>query len=234
MPIARENGFLHSHDSGLGTRLGIESDKLKECIEYAKCIGIRGVFGAPSFGFLESDLDFLAELPWIEDVWLWDINLKDIEGLYELEDLRYLGVEPKRPPIDFGHFAKLQTAVLTLQKDDRGLEKLTGLETLHLWHFRSKANTFASLHLPDSLKELQINWANPESLETLQRLTNLKSLEIHRCRNLKTIGNLASKYPALERLIIEACGNLAIDEAAEAIKACPNLAHAFVQNAKLV
>jgi hypothetical protein len=234
MPIARENGFLLSHDAGLGTRIGIESSKLNECVEYARHMGIHGMFGAPCFGFHESDLDFLAELPWMEDVWLWDINLRDINGLYQLEGLRYLGVEPKRPPIDFSRFTHLHTAVFTPQKKDCGLEELRGLEILHIWHFRSKENTFASLRLPNSLKELQLNWASPESLETLQALEHLKSLEIHRCRNLKSIGNLAGKYPALEHLVIETCGKLAVGEAAEAIRAFPNLAHAFVQNTKLV
>lgn len=121
MPIARENGFLRSHDSSIGTRIDIEPGKLRECIEYAKNTGIRGVFGTPCFGFHESNLDFLAEMPWVEDVWFWDIDLKDISGLYQIKDLRYLGVEPKRPPIDFSHLERLQTVVVTPQKRITGL-----------------------------------------------------------------------------------------------------------------
>jgi hypothetical protein len=233
MPIARENGFLQSHDSGLGTRLGIESDKLMECISYAKSENIRGVFGTPSFGFHESNLDFLSEMPWIEDIWLWDVDLKCIDGIYQLKNLRFLGVEPKRPPLDFSRIQNLQTAVVTPQKKDSGLEDLAHLETLHVWHFRPKEKSFCSLRLPKSLKELQINWANPESLESLQPLDNLKILELHRCNNVRSVGDLASKYPALERIVIDACGKVAASEAAEAIKLLPNLAHAYVQNTKL-
>lgn len=233
MPIVRESGFLQSHDSGLGTRLGIESSKLRDCIEYAKSMDIRGVFGAPCFGFHESNLDFLAEMPWVEDVWFWDINLKDIGGLYQLKGLRYLGVESKRPPIDFSRLKRLQAVVVTPQNKDHGLERLAGLETLHVWHFRPKEKTFSTLQLPSSLKELQINWASPESLEELQALEHLKTLELHRCRNLKTIGSLARKYPLLERLIIDSCGKVEVGEVAEAIKPLANLAHAYVQRTKL-
>lgn len=84
MPIALENGFYQSHDLGLGSRVGIESNRLSECIEYIKNHNITGAFGTPSFGFEGADLNFLKELPWIEDIWFWDVNLKNIDGLYTL------------------------------------------------------------------------------------------------------------------------------------------------------
>lgn len=234
MPIAQEDGFFQWHDSRHGPRLGIESSRLNECIERVKSKRIMGVFGSPSFGFDNSDLDFLSEIPWIEDVWLWDANLKSIDGLYALQNLKYLGVEPKRPPIDFSRLARLREVVIEPKTKDCGLGVLKELERLHIWHFRPKNNSFSSIDFPESLTELQINWASPESLESLPALPLLRRLEIHRCRNLQRLGDLSTKFPGLEHLVIDACGQVPISEGERVIQDLRNLTHAYVQNIKLV
>jgi hypothetical protein len=234
MPIAQEDGFFQSHDSRLGSRLGIESSRLNECIERVQNNRIMGVFGSPSFGFDNSDLGFLSEIPWVENVWFWDVNLKNIDGLYALQNLRYFGVHPKRPPIDFSRLAKLREAVIEPKTKDCGIGALKDLERLHIWHFRPKNNSFSSIDFPESLTELQINWASPESLESLPSLPLLRRLEIHRCRNLQLLGDLNTKFPSLEHLVIDACGRVPRSEGERVIQDLPNLSHAYIQNIKLV
>lgn len=234
MPIAREDDFFQSHDSGHGSRLGIESNRLQKCIERIQSNRIMGIFGSPCFGFNGFDLDFLLDIPWVEDVWFWDVNLKNIDGLYALKNLRYFGVHPKRPPIDFSHFPRLRELVIEPKTKDCGIGSLTELERLHIWHFRPKENNFSSFDFPESLIELQINWASPESLESLPTLPLLRRLEIHRCRNLHLLGDLRAKYPSLEHLVIDACGQVPRTEGERVIEDFPNLTHAYIQNIKLV
>ena len=193
-----------------------------------------GVFGSPSFGFDNSDLDFLSEIPWVEDVWFWDVNLKSIDGLYALQNLRCFGVHPKRPPIDFSHLVRLREAVIEPKTKDCGTGMLKELERLHIWHFRPKSNSFSSFDFPESLTELQINWAGLESLESLPALPCLQRLEIHRCRNLQRLGDLGKKYPCLEHLVVDACGRVPRSEGDRVIQNLPNLTHAYIQNVKLV
>jgi hypothetical protein len=234
MPIALENGFYQSHDLGRGTRVGIETVRLNACLDFIKTHGVSGLFGAPSFGFQGADLDFLTEISWIEDVWFWDINLKRIDGLYALENLKCFGVHPKRPAIDFSCFEKLQSMVIELRPKDCGIGALKELQVLHLWHFRPEDRSFSSLGLSESITELQINWANPDSLETLPDLPQLKRLEVHRCRNLRSLGNLGQKFPNLEYLIVEGCGQVACSDGEGLVRNLPKLVHANVQNTKLV
>ena len=234
MPIGREDGFFQSHDSGLGSRLGIESSRLIECVAQIGQNRIKGVFGAPSFGFNGVDLDFLTDVPWVEDLWFWDINLKNIDGLYALRDLRYFGVHPKRPPIDFSCFPRLWSAVVEPRTYDRGIGELNELERLHLWHFRPRDGSYSSFDFPGSLKELHINWASPASLESLPALPQLRRLEVHRCRNLRFLGDLGAKFPNLTHLVITACGEVANGEGERVVRELPRLAHAYVQNTKLV
>jgi len=234
MPIALEDGFLQTHDLAHVSCLGIETARLGACIERIKAKKIKGVFGSPSFGFEGSDLDFLSELPWIEAVWFWDVQLKSIEGLHALENLRHFGVHPKRPAIDFSRFPKLRKMVIEPKGKDSGIETLKELELLHIWHYRPKDKTFSALALPEALTELQINWANPMSLESLPAHACLRRLEIHQCRNLSDLGNLGEKYPHLEHLVIGACGRVSLSEGERVVRDLPKLSHAHVQSAKLL
>jgi hypothetical protein len=234
MPIAREHGFLQTHDLAHVSCVGIESDRLDVCIKKIKADRIKGVFGTPSFGFKGSDLNFLQEMPWVEAVWFWDINLKNIDGLYSLDNLQHFGVHPKRPPIDFSGFKRLRSVIVELKSKDRGFEDLGEVELLHIWHFRPKEKSFSSLVLPRALKELQINWANPSSLESLPAHADLKRLEVHRCRSLERLGELATKYPKLDHLVIGACGRLPLREGERVVRSLPTLTHAYFNNTKLV
>lgn len=232
MPISRDRGFLRWPDAPHCASLGIESDRLRECLEQIKDSGLKGVFGSPCFGFAGQDLDFLKEIPFIESVWFWDVALNNIEGLYALADLRHFGIHPRRPAIQFNRFRQLQTAVVELRSKDSGLAQLQSLQTLHLWRYKEK--DLASLSLPDSLVELKLNWASMTSLDQLQALPNLRRLEIHRCRNLESLGVLCERYPNLEQLVIAACGRMSADEGSRSIRGLKKLRHAFVQSSVLV
>lgn len=234
MPIAIENGFYQTHDLAHVSCLGIETGRLQDCVAKVKIERIKGVFGAASFGFTGSTLDFLAELPWLEAVWFWDMNLQSIEGLYALKNLQHFGVHPKRPPLDFSRFPRLRHVVIEPRAKDTGLEKLKELQLLHIWHFRSKDNTFAALDFPETLEELQVNWANPDSLESLPAITNLRRLEVHRCRNLAHLGDLGRKFPNLEHLVVDGCGRLQSAEGERVVRDLPKICHAYIQGHKLV
>lgn len=231
LPIERDKGFLFSGDTLSVPCLGIESDKLSACITRIREAGLKGVFGSPAFGFTGHDLDFLYELPGLEQVWFWDIKLKNIDGLYALPDLRHFGIHPKRPAIQFDRFARLETAVIELQARDSGLDQLKELQKLHLW--RCKDDSLASLRLPDSLVELQLNWASMSTLDRLPALPHLHRLEISRCRNLEDLGRLSDKFPNLEYLVVEACGRMTAEAGTRSIEGLTKMKHVFVQTAVL-
>ena len=220
MPIEREGEFLWTHDLGVGSSLGIESTRLEACVAEAAARRAAGVFGHPSFGFAQQDLDFLARLPWLVKVWFWDVALRSVDGLYALRELRYFGVHPKRPPVDFSRFPALEHVVWVHEPRDRGLAEAASVRQLALWHFKPRSKHFEGLELPPQLESLEINWANPSTLAGLCELPRLRSLEIHRCRNLGSLEELPRIAPNLERLIITTSGRLT-DHAA--VAALPRL-----------
>jgi len=232
MPIARDNGFLRWPDAPGFPAIGIESGRLAECIAEIQRTRVKQVFGSPCHGLAETNLDFLVQLPWLEGVWFWDVALNDVDGLYALPHLRRFGVHPKRPPIQFDRFRAMEHAVIELRPKDSGLDRLASLRFLSLWRY--KAKDCASLPLPPSLTELQLHWASVESLADLPALPELRRLEIHRCRNLHSLGSLSEKFPKLEHLVVDACGRVSKHEGARAIEGLVKLSHAFVQTAVLV
>ena len=233
MPIAREGSFLVSHDLTEVPSLGLESANLDACVREARLHPYKSVFGSPAFGFFEETLDALNELPHLEYVWFWDIAFKNIEGIYALSKLKSFGVHPKRPAIDFSRLQSLRRLVWMYKPSDTGLSSLQ-LDRLDIWRFAPKSKSFSGLQLPDTLEELQINWANPSTLEGLPTIPGLRRLEIHRCRNLESLAIIPRLFPDLEHLVVAACGRVRSGEGERLAASVPSLKHAYVEDKKVV
>ena len=174
MTVERHDDYLVDCDLHGVVSIGIESARLDQCVTEVSRRGALGVFGAPSFGFTQSDLEFLARLPSLQKIWFWDVALRDVEAIYGLPNLRHFGVHPRRPAISFDRLPKLETVVWEHDPRDYGMSSLAHLSTLHVWHYRPRHGTFAGLELTPTVRELQLNWANPKSLAGLPELPYLK------------------------------------------------------------
>jgi hypothetical protein len=224
MPITRIGKFLETADLGIAYSLGIESEHLDSCIAEINKREIRGVFGCPHFGFKESNLNFLKALHEIKQAWFWEIDLKDIEGLYSQEHIEYFGVMTKRPAIDYSRFKKLRDLVWEPVKNDRGIKQLEKLERLDVWRYKTKDKSFEGLELPKSLKKLEFNWCNQEAISSLPAMPNLEELQFHYCRSLKSLSGIKNIAPNLKKLVVTRCANLeSFDEAAGM-----NLGHIYI------
>ena len=208
MPIERIEKFLETSDLGITHSLGIETNQIDDCVREVKSRNIQGVFGCPVFGFKQDDMNFFHKIPFIRQVWFWEIKLKDIDGLYALKELEYFGVSDKRPSIDFSRFPSLRKAVWQPIRKDSGLDELDNLEELDVWRFKPKDKSYSSISLSKNLKKLDLNWCNPVTLDEMPVLDNLEELQIHYCRNLESITSLFDVAPNLKRLVITRCANL--------------------------
>ncbi len=208
MPIKRIGKFLETPDLGITHSLGIESEIIESCIAEIQKRDIRGIFGSSCFGFHEESLDFLNQLPAAEQVWFWDINLKNIDGLYTLSQLRYFGIHDRRAPIDFSRFPELNRMVWHPRSKDCGIEHLHNLSQLDLWRFKPKSKSYVDLQLPKSIEKLEVNWSNPTDLKDFPALPNLRELQFHYCRNLESLEGIARFAPNISKLIVTRCPNL--------------------------
>jgi hypothetical protein len=220
------------HAPRTGAGVGIRS--ARQCVDEVRKVPFKGVFGNPGFGFRELTLDVLNELPYIEAVWFWDVALRNVDALYSLTQLSHFGVHPKRPAIDFSRLRNLNQLVWFHKPSDSGVRSLLALESLHVWHYRDKTKNLANLTLPSNLVELDINWANVETLDGLPMLPKLRRLEVHRCRNLRSFGDIAARFPLLEHLVVAACGRVEDGEGDRVARQLPNLKHAYVKDGLVI
>lgn len=204
----RESEFHEWHDYVKGVPgLGIDSKRLDECIAYYHEHGFGGLFGNPTFGFNQDNLDFLAHANNVKWLWFWDVALRNIDTVYELTELNHVGINPKRPGIDFSRLPALQSVVSDWIKSDTGISASTITE-YHLWHYKPTSKSFGGLEIPSGVKELHLYWANPASLDGLPVLKKLKTLELHRCRNLKDLTALPRIAPNLQKLLTTNSSNI--------------------------
>lgn len=227
MPIHRDNkGFLFSPDASGAPSLGLESCQLEACVEEILDRNLQGAFGRHP-EFTELDLDVLNRLPHLRVLALWDIKLKDVSAVYDLVSLDHFRISGKRPAIDFTRMTNIGSLVLEHHRHDVGLEELANLQMMHLWRYKAPAKESFQMPLSPSLEELGIFWSNVENLDGFGCFPKLKKLEVARCRNLKSLGNLAKTMPKLEHLVVDACGRLTAEAARKALSDHRNIRHAF-------
>jgi len=195
----KESGFYEWGEPPKGS-LGVDTERIEECIEYYHKRGFRGLFGHQRFGFQQDHLDFLAETRNAQFLWFWDISLKQINAIYELTDLKRMGIHPKRPGIDFSCFSNLRSVVNHWTKKDSGIEA-SKITKYNLWRYKPTSKSFEGLEIPKGVKELELLWANPATLAGLPVMKKLKVLQIHRCRNLHDLSVLPEIAPNLQRLL---------------------------------
>ena len=232
MPIqyVREPGeFILWPDATHAPALGVESNRLRTCIDEVKRRRLRGVFGTVPY-FREQSLEFLRELPSLEAVAFWDIPLSDISALYELRSLRYLRLTADRPAIEFAKLLSLRAVVWHYLPGDSGIDEVRQLEELYLWRYRPSGRSCVDLRLPSSLRQLSIIWSNVATLKGLPKLPKLIRLEVSRCRHLESLEGLAESCPNLEALLISSSGRLRAEEGIRVASALPSLRHVVAGN----
>lgn len=133
--------------------LGVDSERINECVAYYHAQGFGGWFAHPNFGFRQDNLDFLTQTPTAKWLWFWDVALKNIDPLYELTKLESMGIHPKRPGIDFSRFPSLRIVVNHWMKADTGILQ-SAITRYHLWHFKPTSK---------SLPRQQNLWVNSGS-----------------------------------------------------------------------
>ena len=230
MPIERIENNLIFNDLGITPSLGIESQRLDDCISQVLSKGYKGVFGTPSFGFNQIDLDFLAKLPDVIQLWFWDVKIKNIDGIYDLKGLKYFGVHDKRAAIDFSRFSELEFINWHPIRKDSGIDSLTKLKRINIWRWKPKDKSYGDIPIPSCIQRLDLNWCIPESLEEMPKLEMLTELQIHRSRNLKSITNIADVAPNLKRLVITGCPHIELGPEKDFLS---KLNHAWIHNVKL-
>src|SRR5687768_12749331 len=123
MGIERKPSGFYEWDAeprlGRPHAIGVESGRVDECLAHYNKIDAAG---NPTFDFKEDNLDFLhrakVKPKWL---WCWDVALKNVDALYQIEELDYVGINGNRPGIEFARFRRLDTVINHWGKADTGI-----------------------------------------------------------------------------------------------------------------
>jgi hypothetical protein len=152
------------------------------------------------------DIDFFEKCPNVEEVYIDNYDLQDYTGLYSLKDLKILALDETKKDIDlnFEYLSTLQTLYVDWQPKMTGLKFLSNLKKLDIYKFKSKNNDLEDLAGLCQLEELILTYGNMESLKGIEKVKNLKTLQLNYIFRLTNIDAIKFLHE-LECLEIESC-----------------------------
>ena len=151
------------------------------------------------------DLDFLADIPFIEKININDLDV-DYSGIYFLTDLKVaiLSVKNKKQHLDYTKFKKIELLSIDWYKDFPDLSEMKKLRELYIWKFKPKSNSFSELLLPKYLDLLHVTDTNIESMIGLQNL-HIRQLEVYFGSKLVSLKGLEDLSEYLDTLVLDNC-----------------------------
>jgi Leucine-rich repeat (LRR) protein len=108
-------------------------------------------------------------------------------------------------------------ACLNLKEDKFNKTQLEDIQYLTLWHHKkNKLGNFVGF--PEALLYLELNWSNIENFLGIEKMINLKRLELHYCTKLQNDLGLAGLADTLEHLHINQSKKILLSEELSSLK----------------
>jgi hypothetical protein len=184
-----------------GDTLIIESERIPECMKFFQSNNyLQKIWISKFHGYLKNDIAFLKDYSYIQKI---IINGPfEILGLYYLSDLEFLSYENyiKDQVLDLSNFKNIKTCYLDLSSKVRGLNTLSEVKDIRLFHYTVKEKDLTGLNNLKQLESLYISMSNIESLVGIQEFKKLRSIEFYYFRNLIHIQAVANLSNTLEFL----------------------------------
>lgn len=190
------------YDSPQRKSLIIESDRIKEGMQFFKKSNLDGIAITSSFGL--NDLSFVKDYPFIKHLSISEgaFNIKDI---YSLENLTSLIISGKKHRIDYGYFPKLKELIADWSPYYSNLDKCLYLERLSFYEYAPSSKNLEGIAGIKWLKLLTITQSLLYSLKGLESFTQLEKIELNYCSKLNELCCLESSSETLTELILDHC-----------------------------
>ncbi|MFC0187156.1 leucine-rich repeat domain-containing protein [Fictibacillus aquaticus] len=203
-----KNVILRVYDDG-EVDVMISSKYLDECIEYINLHHITKI-DIKDLYYEGEDLEFLSQCPTVKKVSIASEDLKDISGLFFLENVTHLAIEGTtivKKGIDFSLFPNLESLGFQWNKKLQGFHQLPALKELYLCNYAPKHGNLEELSALNELEELTITQSKVRTLQGIQHLSKLRKLELNYMRTLTSLEGIEG-LDSLQRLDITSCKNI--------------------------
>ncbi|MFA6083777.1 hypothetical protein [Mucilaginibacter sp.] len=201
MPIVIIDGFK-IYDSPQRKSLIIESDRIKESMQFFQKNNLDGIAVTSSFGL--NDLSFVKDYPFIKHLSISE-GAFDIKDIYSLENLTSLIISGKKQKIDYVYFPKLKELIADWSPYFTNLDKCYCLERLSFYKYAPSSKNLEVIAGINWLKSLTITQSPISSLKGLEQFTQLEQIELNYCSKLEELCCLEGSSETLITLLLDHC-----------------------------
>lgn len=197
---------IRDHEHGLGKVLWLKQAWEPRFKSILQAEGISAVRFSALGSIKDLDLSILAEMPFIKGLEIYDCEVTDARIVEELPNLEVLGLQIKRTKaIDFSRLPNLRVALLAWCKGLEGVFSSRRLEYLNVSNF--PLEDLCPLSELKLLRRLSLTSRKLKSLSGIEDLRLLEDVSLYDCRRLDDDDGL-DRLPNLKRLEIESCNRL--------------------------
>ena len=210
MSIEIIDGFkIIPHEDG--NLLGVESDRLEECMRYAVKMEITKIFIHGGDNYKLKDIDFLGKYNFITHLTLSQSPVGveiDISTVHQLRKLKFLSLSNNKQAIDFSYFPELEEGSIDWNNKLININRCKKLRRLVFWKYKPKSKSFLELGGLTALQSLEITESNIESLAGIESLIKLNYFEGTYLSKLESLAGIELLSKNLKTLILNTCKNL--------------------------
>ena len=186
----------------------IESNRLEEYIKYINENDVKAVYLSNSH-YNENSIDFLDRCNKIKEINITSESIKNYDGLRQLTELIKLNIDEPKGIVDLNYNKNtLQELIVAMNNKIKNLSSLNKLKRLRLWKYKPKIGNLEEIREIISLESLGILQSPILSLSGIEKLVQLKELEISRLTKLEDISCINSLAQTLTRCRINYCKNI--------------------------
>jgi Leucine-rich repeat (LRR) protein len=173
---------------------------------------LAGVRLSFSFGFRQTDIEFLRELPPMKAIEIYTFSPDSLQALNSHRDsLEAIGLQlTAAPDIDFAPFAGLRVAKLDWHDGMQGVLGIKNLEYLNVMNypFQDLSNIVGL----ENLRRLSLTSKRLTSLSGIEHLHQLESLDLYACPRLESLRGTEGLHQ-LKNIEIDHCKRIETNEA---------------------
>ena len=205
MKISQEGFKITTGTDGVD-KLLFDSNRAKECIEFAIKHNIKRVVLNPSHGYTENNLDAIIPIKdFIEGLIIGSEKIRT-EKLHLFRHLIFLGLpDNKIDVIDLSNFPDLQTLACEYTERLKSLEVVNKLKSLTISDYKPQSGDLLSFPHLNLLQHLSLIKTGFVNLGGIAKLTSLKKLEIFIAPKLGMLNQLIPLSDHLEEIQLEQC-----------------------------
>ncbi len=186
--------------------LYINSNMIKECINYLYANNLKYIVINPYQGYEANDINFIINLEnYLEGITILSEKF-DYSIINKLHKIKSLGIiDNKKDVIDLSNFPRLESLSCDYSIRLQNIESCKSLKSLTLNNYKPTINNLINFPRFNNLELLILIRPDITTLHGIDCLISLKKIELFNASKLETISSLNTISNTLEEIYIEQC-----------------------------